>query len=165
MSETWKDIKGYEGLYQVSDKGRVRNADGLIMSQTKRGKYLKVGLSKNGIKKGVSVHRLVALAFIDNPNDLPYVNHKDEDKHNNVATNLEWCTAQYNSTYGTAKERNVVSRRKPVIATDVKTGEEHYFPSLSEAQKQGFAKTSAISRAIAGWCGMKQTGGYYWKYV
>lgn len=129
MIEEWRDIKGYEGFYQVSNLGRVRSLDryknqvskrgriypafcpGRILKQTYRGNYLRVNLyhlSGNGISyngESFSVHRLVAEAFIPNPNNLPCINHKDENKENNCVDNLEWCTYKYNSNYGTIRER------------------------------------------------------------
>lgn len=110
--EVWKDIKGYEGLYMVSSFGNVKSlnyrrsgiAKNLKLKNTTNG-YKAVILAKEGKHKDRMVHRLVAEAFIPNPKNLPQVNHKDEDKHNNRVENLEWCTAKYNSNYGTGKER------------------------------------------------------------
>ena len=105
--EEWKNVIGYEGLYEVSNKGNVRNVRRnklLRLSKTKYG-YIQVGLSKNGIRTMFQVHRLVAQAFIENSDNLPQVNHKDEDKTNNNVTNLEWCDAKYNNNYGTARIR------------------------------------------------------------
>lgn len=100
--EIWKPIKGFEGKYEVSNMGRVRNAV-KILSQRQKIRYFQVILSdENKNRKTRMVHRLVAEAFVDNPNPDIYkqVNHKDEDKHNNRADNLEWCTAKYNLSYG-----------------------------------------------------------------
>lgn len=109
MTEIWKDIKGYEGIYQVSSRGKVRSfhfgKNIKILRFSIRGGYANVILYKNKKRKTFSVHRLVAEAFIDNPNDLPEVNHKDEDKLNNQVENLEWCTPKYNSNYGTRNKR------------------------------------------------------------
>ncbi len=120
MKEEWKEIEGYEGLYKVSNTGRVRRIEHEIFGRCHGRRileerevtqhndwhgYKKVHLWKKGKDKPFFVHRLVATAFIDNPNDYPQVNHKDEDKTNNVVTNLEWCTCKYNANYGTKKER------------------------------------------------------------
>lgn len=125
--EIWKDIAGYEKMYQVSNLGRVRSLDryswngykywlqkGKILKpcQQKSG-YLNVDLS-NGHSKSHKdrVHRLVAQAFISNPNNYPQVNHKDEDKSNNKVENLEWCTAKYNLNYGHHNKKAANTRMK-----------------------------------------------------
>ena len=121
MEEIWKDIKGYEGLYQVSNLGRVKslprlmfNGKGYFMSKEKILKlgtangYKRVTLCKNNEQEPFLVHRLVAEAFIPNPNNLPQVNHKIDDfehRSDNRVENLEWCTAEYNSNYGTHNEK------------------------------------------------------------
>ena len=117
MIEEWRKIVGYEGLYEVSSLGRVRSLDrydernhfrkGKVLSPIKdTGDYLKVNLYCNGKNKKCLVHRLVAQAFIENPDNLPEVNHKDEDKSNNRVDNLEFCDRKYNVNYGTAKIRS-----------------------------------------------------------
>lgn len=125
MEEIWRDINGYEGLYQVSNLGRVKSLERFIKTRknkngmngyihkqesiripTKDYKgYLRLSLCKEGKLKPFRVHRLVAEAFIPNPNNLPQVNHKDENKENNCITNLEWCTNEYNHNYGTRNKR------------------------------------------------------------
>lgn len=117
--EEWKNIKGYEGLYQVSNEGRVKGLarevefrggvrhqpERLLKPARNSWGYLFVCLCKNGKQKMYSVHRLVASAFIDNPDNLPQVNHKDECKTNNCVENLEYCTAEYNCNYGTHNQK------------------------------------------------------------
>lgn len=101
--EIWKDIAGYEGLYQVSNFGNVRSLNwrkrgivqNLYLKKQNRG-YRHVELTKDGVRKAHTIHRLVAETFIPNPNNYPVINHKDEDKTNNNAANLEWCTYQHN---------------------------------------------------------------------
>ena len=123
MIEEWRTIVGYEGQYEVSSYGRVRSLDrydrmnrfwkGRILNlHTGTGGYLFVGLSSNGNEKNYLVHRMVAQAFIPNPDNLPQVNHKDEDKSNNRVDNLEWCTSFYNNEYGTRKKRWYETRIK-----------------------------------------------------
>ena len=113
MIEIWKDIEGYENLYQVSNLGRVKSLNynhtgkEKIMKAKKDKGYLRVQLYKDGKPKFYSVHRLVATSFLPNPNNLSQVNHIDEDKSNNIVDNLEWCSAKYNSNYGTRIQRIV----------------------------------------------------------
>lgn len=98
---TWKPIDGYEG-YLVSDDGRVWSSKrGIELAQEEKKGYLNVYLYNRDGRKFIGVHRLVAIAFIPNPDNLPEVNHKDENPMNNRVDNLEWCTAKYNSNYGT----------------------------------------------------------------
>ncbi|WP_343342471.1 NUMOD4 domain-containing protein [Terrisporobacter petrolearius] len=103
----WKDIKGYEGLYQVSNFGQVYSLKRkkYIKAYVDKDGYLRVGLSKNGKQKGYIVHRLVATAYIPNPNNYPMINHRDETRQNNKVSNLEWCTCTYNNNFGTRNER------------------------------------------------------------
>lgn len=120
MEEIWKDIEGYEGLYQVSNLGRVKSLGfdrwhkGKILKPSFDSKrnYLFVGLHKNGKTTQRNIHRLVAKAFIPNPRNLPCVNHINETKTDNRAINLEFCTVKYNSNYGNAKKNMIDSRRK-----------------------------------------------------
>ena len=126
--EEWKNIIGYEGLYEVSDKGNVRNVRRntlLKLSKNNYG-YIQVYLYKNGIKTGFKVHRLVAKAFIPNPDNLPQVNHKNEVKSDNCVDNLEWCDNYYNLMYGTGNDRRIISNKnggiEKRISTRIKNG-------------------------------------------
>lgn len=109
QKEIWKPVVGYEGLYEVSNLGRIksllRNNLRILKGSFDKDGYLSVILCKNRSHKRVKVHRVVADAFIPNPNGYPMINHKDEVKSNNNLDNLEWCTAKYNSNYGTHKEQ------------------------------------------------------------
>lgn len=118
MKEIWKDIVNLEGLYQVSNLGRVRSLDhfrkngagiylqkGKILSPQNANGYCFVRLSKNGKTRQYLIHRLVAQAFISNLEQYDEINHKDENKQNNHVSNLEWCTHKYNINYGTGNER------------------------------------------------------------
>lgn len=145
FNEEWKPIQDYEELYEVSNYGRVRSLvdthrnirkEPKILKTGKNGKgYLHVTLWKKGKSKTFKLHRLVTNAFIPNPQNLPQINHKDEDKTNNHVENLEWCTASYNNSYGTRIERVAEKCSKPVISTD-KNGVEEYFPSVAEAERR-----------------------------
>lgn len=110
MKENWLDIEGYESYYQVSNFGRVRSLDryinakngskafcaGRVLKQDSSGRYLRVCLMKSGKKKNFMVHRLVAKAFVENPNNKTQINHKDGNRFNNKYDNLEWCTPSEN---------------------------------------------------------------------
>ena len=122
-NEEWRPIKGYEGLYEVSNLGRIkrlplgkqwpyRQTHNNIrrLKKSNRG-YLVVNLSKQNKVKFYAVHRLVAAAFIPNTGNLPQINHKDENKTNNRVENLEWCNAKYNICYGTGRERQKAARK------------------------------------------------------
>lgn len=110
--ETWKPIPGYEGLYEVSDIGRVRSLfryKRILDTHPNKGNgYIYVQLWKDGKGKNHAVHRLVAMCFCENPHDKPFVNHKDETRTNNHADNLEWVTHKENCNYGTAIKRRTM---------------------------------------------------------
>lgn len=119
MEEVWRSVKDFEGIYEVSNLGRVRSLDrevphknlgiqrrkGKILSQKVHKGYLKVNLNKSGQKSQPFVHRLVAESFVPNPDNKIQVNHVDEDCKNNSCTNLEWCTPKENCNHGTRNER------------------------------------------------------------
>lgn len=142
--ENWKSISGYEDLYEVSDTGLVRslnyNHTGKIKNlklNRKRDGYLQVMLCKDGKVKMMYVHRLVASAFIPNPQNLYTVNHKNEDKRNNNVSNLEWMTSADNNNYGTRNKRVADALSKQVQQLDKKTGKLlATFPSIIEAERQ-----------------------------
>lgn len=168
MQENWRDVEGYEGLYQISSKRRVKslnyNRTGKeeIIKQCKdKDGYLQVHLYKEGEYKTCKIHRLVGQAFIPNSEGLPQINHKDEDKTNNCVENLEWCTREYNNNYGTRNERASKSLSKQVMC--VETGK--VFRSTKEAQK----KTGVFSTSIAA-CARHDKYYYtarrfHWEYV
>lgn len=136
MTEEWRDIKGYEGLYQISNLGRVmsfnfyRSSTPKILTPTSNGTgYFKICLNKNRITKQFLIHRLVAEAFLPNTNNYEMVNHKDENKANNRVDNLEWCSRSYNQTYSIGLH----PERKQVFANN--------FKGLSPFTKRGTAHT------------------------
>lgn len=119
MEEIWKDIPGYEGMYQVSNLGQVRSLNYGRTGKIKLLKqhydihgYLKVGLAKHRECKYYFVHRLVAICFIENPLNYPIINHKDENPSNNIVDNLEWCDHKYNINYGSRNEKVAEKLRK-----------------------------------------------------
>lgn len=160
--EIWKKIKNFEDLYEISSYGRVKNSRGMILKplKSKQG-YLSVILCRNTVRKQYKIHRLVCLEFLENPYNLPEVNHKDEDKQNNKLSNLEWCGRKYNANYGDAKEKNHAPLRKPVIQYDLNGKFINRFSSVMEAEKSGF-NTGAISRCANG--EYKQTKGFIWRF-
>ena len=176
MQEVWKDIEGYEGLYQVSNMGRVRSLDryverrkqgrqfwkGKMLNPRKRKKgeeYLYVDLTNNTTRKRYSVHRLVASAFLGNYPELE-VNHKDENPANNRVENLEWVTHYENMHYNNLFQRVKKPNKKAVNAYDMQGNLVLSFDSIEEASKLGFNR-SAISQNING--KNKTSGGYIWK--
>lgn len=178
-TENWKEIPGYNGRYYVSDLGRVKSVDTMVeminrgtrckairhgcmlkLHKCKKHKdYLCVHLFKNGIGKYYSVHRLVAQAFIPNPEGKPQVNHKDENPANNAASNLEWATAQENSSYGSRPSKYY--KRVRMIGEDGRTIK--IFPSLKDAAAAVGVKYPSISAVCHG--RQKTVKGYRWAYV
>ena len=180
--EYWKPVVGYEGLYEVSNWGRVKSIKRIVKSprgtrtvkerilnprKDRRG-YLYVILSKYNIKKTLTVHRLVALHFIDNPNNYPYVNHKDEQKDNNVVSNLEWCDAKYNSNYGTRNKK--ISEKmtngklsKPVLQYDLEGNLIREWASACECGRNGF-DTGAVNACCNNKYKFEKYKNCFWKF-
>lgn len=168
MIEKWKCIKGYElyPIYQVSNYGRVKrlnsNEHKILKPFYKQG-YLYIGLCKDGKQKQFRLHRLVAEAFIPNPNNLPEVNHKDEDKTNNRADNLEWCTSKENTNYGSRNSKISTALTKAVIGYNDR-GFEKRFNSMTEA-------SICVSRSSPSHIGdccrgkRKTSGGLKWRFA
>ena len=131
--EVWKPVVGYEGLYEVSSYGRVRslnyrntNKITVLSSGIDKKGYKHINLSKDGKVKTYKLHRLVAQAFLPNPNNLPVINHIDENPSNNCVENLEWCTYSYNINYGTRIEKQRQKMiEKPPMSWLGKFGREH----------------------------------------
>jgi len=163
--EIWKPIAGYENLYYISNLGRVKSLLGYggvkerILKPAMGRDYLHVSLNDNGRKKTLKIHRLVAQTFIPNPENLPQVNHLNENKTDNRACNLEWCSAKYNSNYGTAIQRTIEKISKPVICIELNTT----FQNSLEAKKHLGVDNSSIIKCCRG--KLKTCGGYHWKYA
>lgn len=168
INEIWKPVKDYPN-YQISNLGRVKSLnykrsgeEKILKSCTDDNGYYQVSLSRNGKNKTCKIHRLVAEAFIPNPNNLPQVNHKDEDKNNNIPNNLEWCTAKYNSNYGTRITR-MKDKLKRVILQFTKDGKLiKKWDSIIDVQNELGIKQSNICKCLKG--KINSIGGYQWKY-
>lgn len=169
-NEIWKDIEGYECLYQVSDQGRVRSmlrkgtTGGILAPLVMSKGYLGVRLYKNKVGKTYKIHRLVAQAFIPNPDNKPQVNHKSEQKWLNSVDNLEWATAKENNNWGTRNQRVSCKNNwnsKPVKQLSLDGTLIAIWPSASEAERNGFIQ-SKISACCQG--KSKTHRGYLWVY-
>ena len=180
--EEWKPIKGFEGLYEVSNMGRVMSLERisvhgnrvgglsyipvlkkiLYQNKTKRG-YIHIILNKNGKRNEYSLHRIVALHFCGGYKPGLVVNHKDENPENCKASNLEWCTSQYNQSYGTARERAAKANWKRVAQYDKNGNLLAIYKSGKEASEMtGFPRPS-----ISDWCRGAHPckAGYIWKFL
>ena len=176
--EIWRDIKGYEGLYQVSDMGRVKSLertvskeDGSIQHRKERIKklftnnkgYLLVNLCNSNGKKKRLVHRLVCEAFHENLENKPCVNHIDENRANNKASNLEWCTYAENNNHGTRLARSAKARSKTIGQYTLDGKLIKVWQSAMEVQRQLGFGNSNISKVARG--KLKTAYGYIWKYI
>ena len=167
MKEIFKDIKGYEGLYQISNLGnvkRIKKENYILCKPSKDSHgYKQIVLTKDKKRKSFKVHRLVGKAFIPNPNNLPEINHKNEIKEDCYVSNLEWCSHIYNSRYGTRGYRCSKHSFKKVCQIDMITKEIiKTYDSMKDAEKETNIKYQGISKC----CRKKQksAGGYLWKY-
>ena len=188
QEEIWKDIEGYEGIYQVSNLGRVRSLTRKVDckggQRTIKGKilkpiisfnsYLSVDLRQHQKHKTALIHRLVAQAFIPNPNDFPIVNHIDNNPQNNCANNLEWCTQSYNVKYsyiygnakptlGCFKKGNIPHNLRKIVQYDKNHNFIRIHNSIRLAAKSVGRTDGAIQNCLAG--KTKTSGGYIWKYA
>lgn len=183
----WRDIEGYEGLYQVSSLGEVRSMDRIVKSkgdlmQRIRGRIIKptiqrkgrcsIALHKDGQLKNYMVHRLVAKAFIpnDDPENKTQVNHKDENQSNNRVDNLEWCDAKYNINYGTGRARMAEKlingkNSRPVLQYTLDGEFVREWPSTMEIERQLGIFNTQISACCLKRYGFKSAGGYMWQYA
>ena len=180
MSEIWKDIEGYEGLYQVSNLGRVRSLyyqghkrEKILKTSRYSNDYLKVTLCKNSDNhKDYMVHRLVAQAFIPNTNNYPQINHIDSNRQNNCVSNLEWCTASQNIkhayVYGNRKPVERTSLSKIVKCLDLNGNLLKVYPTIAKAKEDVTGVYSNNNSSIHYCCLHKKNYhtayGYKWEY-
>lgn len=176
--EEWKPVVGFEGYYEVSNYGNVRSLDRTTIYKNGRvhhtaGRHLAISLNSQGYRKTIfsvngkhatpRVCRLVAMAFIPNPNNFPQVNHKDENKLNDCADNLEWCDCKYNNNYGTAPMRRIEGRKKPINQFTLDGQFVCRWSCASDAEKKTGVYHSHIAQCCKG--KFKQMGGYVWRYA
>lgn len=166
--EKWRDIPGYEGLYQASDLGKIKSLEKYVNNRYKdvyreerilkpsisKGGYKRVVLTKDGTKKYIAVHRLIAMTFIPNPDNFPQINHKDEDKQNNCVSNLEWCTCKYNTRY---------SKAKKIIQYDLEGNYIKEWDCIKQVEEELNIKSNNLGNCLKG--RNKTAGGYIWRYI
>ena len=184
-TEEWKDIEGYEGIYQVSNLGRVRSLDryvevtnrwGTLSTYFYSGKVLRqaidtkgyymVNLANNGANKIFRVHQLVAHAFVDGWFEGAVVNHKDENKRNNLPSNLEWVTFAYNLNYGTARQRSTEGHgnSKPVEQIDAAWNITNTYSSIEECARHTNKSPRSIKRACDRYPKLVTKEGFRYKF-
>lgn len=181
MNEVWKDVVGYEGLYQVSNFGNVkslhyarRNIERNLVPKCNNSGRLWVELFFGGKKKCMLIHRLVAMAFLPNPDGLPQVNHKDENPKNNCVENLEWCTCEYNNAYYRERHPNVAKERRSTQKYVRRIDKRIYqFDNDGKLVKEWpNSRTIALETNMSDWSiseccrGKRKTAyGYIWRYA
>lgn len=182
--EEWRDITGFEGHYQVSNLGNIRSLDRWVEYRTGKrcfikGKilhpmkcsngYYEAQLSQNNKRIIIMLHRAVAQAFIPNPNNLPEVNHKDEDISNNCVENLEWCTSKYNANYGTRNQRcfdKVQKKQQKPINQLTLSGEFiKRWDGIGQASRSLGINDSHIVRVCKHKVKNESAGGFKWEYA
>jgi hypothetical protein len=184
--EIWENIKNYENYYQISNLGRVKSlarfdnmnrkiSEKILNPRKDKKNYYGVALNKNGETKYFKIHRLVGIHFIDNPNNLPQINHKDENKQNNCVDNLEWCTNQYNCSYGTKADRMLKTkgqqrvikketkdRKIPILQYDLDNNFIKEWICAKYVKKELNIDNSDIAKCCKGQ--YKQVRGFIWAY-
>ena len=167
IKETWKPVVGYEGYYEVSSAGDIRNirTNHILKSKVENNGYVRVHLSKNGIATSELLHRVVAKAFLDNPDEHKTVNHIDENKKNNDVSNLEWCDMSYQNKYGNGAVRRNEAKERPVVQMTLDNDPVKVWGSITEASELLGLNPSTVVCVCKGKRRYKSTGGHKFKYV
>ena len=168
--EIWKDIEGFEGLYQISNFGKVKSLhnrggikERILKPYKKKNGYLQVKLRNKNHIKYETIHRLVAQAFLPNPTKLPSINHKDENKENNNVDNLEWCSVGYNNTYGSRIESLKRKLNRRIKQYDLEGKFIKEYESVKQASQENNISMGNISSCAKG--RYAQTHNYVFKYA
>jgi len=158
--ELWRDVKNYEGLYKISNFGKIRSLrrNKILKASINHHGYYRIGLTKNSKQTNFFIARLVGIAFIPNPLGLPEINHKNEERKDNHCTNLEWCTSKYNSNYG--ERCNKIAKK--IYQYDLNYNLVKIWTRLRETNEYGF-NSSAISKCCTK--KIKKYKGYIWSHI
>ena len=165
MEEVWKDVKGYEGRYKVSNTGKVYSliSNKILALRINKAGYSQINLYKDCDRKMFSIHRLVAQAFVPNPDNKPQINHIDEDKPNNNFNNLEWVTSKENNNHGTRLYRSAMKKRRAILCKNIESGEFIIYDSQISASHDLLIERTNINNTLRG--RQKTTGGYTFEYI
>lgn len=177
MREIWKQIKGFEEIYSVSNYGNVKHnktesksgtgnyarQEHILKQRKNNAGYMLVDLYKGNKRYQMLIHRLVAMAFLDNPNNYNVVNHKDENPLNNTVINLEWCNQKYNMNYGKVAKKIGKANSKPVKQIDLNGNLVKIYPSAIQAQRETGISNGLINECMKG--KRKKARGFVWEYA
>ena len=165
MNEIYKDIQGYEGKYQISNLGNVYSliTNKILKPRLTLDGYYQVDLCKNGVKKHLYIHRLVAQSFLDNPKNYKIVNHKDENSMNNIVSNLEWCNSTYNNNYGNCKRKISEANSIKINQYDMDGNFIKQWLGINNIERCFKINKGNICMCCKG--KRNNAGGYKWKYT
>ena len=165
MNEIYKDIQGYEGKYQISNLGNVYSliTNKILKPRLTLDGYYQVDLCKNGVKKHLYIHRLVAQSFLDNPKNYKIVNHKDENSMNNIVSNLEWCNSTYNNNYGNCKRKISEANSIKINQYDMDGNFIKQWLGINNIERCLKINKGNICMCCKG--KRNNAGGYKWKYI
>lgn len=165
MNEIYKNIQGYEGKYQISNLGNVYSliTNKILKPRLTLDGYYQVDLCKNGVKKHLYIHRLVAQSFLDNPKNYKIVNHKDENSMNNIVSNLEWCNSTYNNNYGNCKRKISEANSIKINQYDMDGNFIKQWLGINNIERCLKINKGNICMCCKG--KRNNAGGYKWKYM